>query len=459
MEISLKKVSEILVAPISSASSEVVINHIEFDSRKVTPGALFVPLQGQRDGHEFINAAVQQGAVATLVEKGHSTDKIKVPFVVVDNVLDAILKISSYCLKVINPKVVAITGSNGKTTTKDLVYSILAQKFRVWRTKDNFNNEIGIPYTIISMPQDTQILTIEIGIDGFNQMEELANLVKPDIAIITMIGEAHIEFFKNRNAIALEKLKIAQYLKPEGILLINGDEPLLLKNSSNIKATVKTFGESRRDDIYPFDIKTTIDKSSYHTNLTDNETLTIPLIGKYNIVNSLAAIQVAKHFKMTDEEIKTGLKMLQLTKDRVEWFTGKKGEKILDDAYNSNPTALKVILAVFRDLKIEPNEKKYVVLGDMLELGEESKDFHANIAASLPPNIFDKIYLYGTEISALNDKLKPIYQSRLHYFPIDQFSKLEQALQQEVDDKTYLLIKASHGLHLERLVNSLTNNK
>ncbi|BDR56431.1 UDP-N-acetylmuramoyl-tripeptide--D-alanyl-D-alanine ligase [Xylocopilactobacillus apis] len=457
MEISLEQVAKILDAPISHDSRQIIINHIEFDSRKITPGALFVPLKGKRDGHNFIFSAAQNGAAATLVNKKYSTNEIKIPYLVVDDVEESILKISEYCLKEIKPKIIAITGSNGKTTTKDMIYSILSEKFEVWRTKDNFNNEIGIPYTIISMPENTEVLTIEIGIDGFNQMDKLASLVKPDIAIITMIGEAHIEFFKTRKAIALEKLKIAKYLKPDGTLIINGDESLLTKNVENNKYHIKTFGLSRKNDIFSYDIKSSATSSSYRTNLTDNETLKIPLIGQYNVINSLSTILAAKEFKLSNREIKSGLLNLQLTKDRVEWFTGKKGEKILDDAYNSNPTAVKTVLETFSHLRIKSDEKKYVVLGDMLELGDKSKELHSEISSQLPPNIFYKIYLFGSDIKYLYLKLKPIYQSRVEYFSIDHFEDLQNTVKKEVDDKSYLLVKASHGLHLERLVKELTN--
>ena len=358
MEISLKQIADVVSSKIENGYEQIKIDHIEFDSRRVTKGSLFVPLQGKQDGHNFINNAAENGAVATLVEKGHSTDNLKIPFLVVENVQNAILKLAEFCLQTIHPKVVAVTGSNGKTTTKDLIYSVLSKKYVSWRTKDNYNNEIGIPYTIIAMPEDTQVLIIEIGIDGFNQMEAMSKLVKPDLAVITMIGEAHIEFFRTRQAIALEKLKIAKYINSEGSLIINGDEPLLIKNKNDLNTNIETFGKSRKCDIYPFDIKTSIDNSSYHSNLTGNETINIPLIGEYNVINSLAAILVAKKLKLNDLEIKAGLQDLKLTKNRAEWVQGVKGEKILDDAYNSNPTALKVILNVFRNLKTSDNEKK-----------------------------------------------------------------------------------------------------
>lgn len=459
MEINLETVAKVLNGFVDDSYNDKVIDHIEFDSRKVTPGALFVPLKGQRDGHDFIPAAEKSGAVATLVEKSHTSDDISIPFIIVDNIQNSIFKLAEFCLKTINPKVIAVTGSNGKTTTKDLVSSILAQKYKVWRTKDNFNNEIGVPYTLISMPKETQILVVEIGIDGFNQMEKLSQLLRPDLAIITMIGEAHIEFFKTRKAIALEKLKIADYMKENGILVINGDEPLLVNNVEQFDVNVRTFGESRKNDIYVFDVKTTSDSSTYRTNLTGNEALKIPLIGKYNIINSLSTILCAKEFEIEDKQIKKGLENLQLTKDRVEWYTGTKNEKILDDVYNSNPTALKVILNVFRDLKISKDEKKIVILGDMLELGSQSREFHASIANDLPSNIFYKIYLYGSEMKALDEKLRPFYQSRVSYFEFDQYQELEQAVKGAVDEKTYVLIKASHGLHLERLVRALVDDK
>ncbi|MCT6893077.1 MAG: UDP-N-acetylmuramoyl-tripeptide--D-alanyl-D-alanine ligase [Bombilactobacillus mellifer] len=457
MKISLKQIKRLFDdQDVTSSIDDVVIDHIDFDSRQVTPGALFVPLIGERDGHDFINMAAEKGANATLVLNDHETSKLTIPYIKVDDINEAIFKIANFCLRKINPKVVVITGSNGKTTTKDLAYSVLSQKYRVWRTKDNFNNEIGVPYTLISMPENTQILTIEVGIDNFNQMKRYSTLLRPDIAIITMIGEAHLEFFKTRKAIAQEKLKIASNLKSNGTLLINGDEPLLTENAKFLNCMTKTFGASNKNDIYPITIKTDLRKSEYQTNLTDNTVFTLNLIGKYNLINSLPVILAAKILNLTNTEIKLGLKNLSLTKDRSAWLTGKKGEQILDDAYNSNPTAVKKVLMAFENIKLPSNAKKVLVLGDMLELGKESRQMHANLANFLPINTFDYIYLYGNEIKELYFKLKPIYKEKVQYYPILQYQHLVRAVDQVMDKNSYLLVKASHGLHLERLVNFLT---
>lgn len=460
MKLKLKEIAELLDDPkLPVTAADVVIDHIEFDSRRVTPGALFIPIKGVRDGHDFINAAAQKGATATLVAKGHDTTDLQLPFITVDEVNEAILKIADFCLRKVNPKVVAITGSNGKTTTKDLAYSVLSQKYRVWRTKDNFNNEIGIPYTLIAMPEDTQLLTIEIGIDNFNQMAAYSALLRPDVAIITMIGEAHLEFFKTRKAIAQEKLKIAKYLKPQGTLIINGDEPLLEEAVQSLDCSVKTFGEASENDIFPINVETDSQSSKYQTNLTGSRVLVLNLIGKYNLINSLPIILTAKEFDLTNEEIQNGLKHLELTKDRSAWITGQKGEQILDDAYNSNPTAVKKVLTAFQDLNLPSSAKKDVVLGDMLELGEKSAELHAELSNFLPETVFNQVYLYGSEIKPLYFKLKPFYLNRVHYFPLAQYQDLAQMVQQTMDQNSYILVKASHGLHLERLVNSLAAKK
>lgn len=306
------------------------------------------------------------------------------------------------------------------------------------------------------MPENTQILTIEVGIDNFNQMKRYSTLLRPDIAIITMIGEAHLEFFKTRKAIAQEKLKVASNLKSNGTLLINGDEPLLTENAKFLNCMTKTFGASNKNDIYPITIKTDLRKSEYQTNLTDNTVFTLNLIGKYNLINSLPVILAAKILNLTNTEIKLGLKNLSLTKDRSAWLTGKKGEQILDDAYNSNPTAVKKVLMAFENIKLPSNAKKVLVLGDMLELGKESRQMHANLANFLPINTFDYIYLYGNEIKELYFKLKPIYKEKVQYYPILKYQHLVRAVDQVMDKNSYLLVKASHGLHLERLVNFLT---
>ena len=192
-----------------------------FDSRKMVAGQLFIPLVAEHDGHDYIDSAIANGAAATLWSKDHADRlPLKIPALVVDDTLKAFQNLSKYYLDKINPRVIAITGSNGKTTTKDMVAAILSSSFHVTKTHDNFNNEIGVPYTILQMESNTEFLVAEMGMDRPGQLDFLSNLVQPDVAVITMIGEAHIEFFGTRDKIADAKMEITHGLKSDGYFVL-----------------------------------------------------------------------------------------------------------------------------------------------------------------------------------------------------------------------------------------------
>ncbi|MBA1394209.1 UDP-N-acetylmuramoyl-tripeptide--D-alanyl-D-alanine ligase, partial [Lactobacillus sp. XV13L] len=202
--------------------ADVTIQQVVFDSRQATAGSLFVPLIAARDGHDFVASAFEQGASAVLWQKDHPLPVAAgANYLVVDDTLKALQQLSQYYLHKIKPQVVAITGSNGKTTTKDMTAAILAQKYKITKTQANYNNEIGVPITILSMAADTQILVVEMGMDHAGQLAALSKLVQPDLAVITMIGEAHIEFFGTRDKIADAKMEITQSLNPKGTFVYN----------------------------------------------------------------------------------------------------------------------------------------------------------------------------------------------------------------------------------------------
>ena len=228
MKMQLAEVARALNIEAKEEWEDISITSVCFDSRKIESGALFIPLVAENDGHKYVEAAINGGAVATLWQEDHSEnipDSIAV--LPVSDTLVALQQLGKHYLMKINPKVVAITGSNGKTTTKDMTAAVLATQFNVHKTFANFNNEIGVPMTILSMEPNTEVLVVEMGMDRYGQLDFLSKLAEPDVAVITMIGEAHIEFFGTRDHIADAKMEITHGLKEDGELVINGDEPLL----------------------------------------------------------------------------------------------------------------------------------------------------------------------------------------------------------------------------------------
>ncbi|MBW1604789.1 UDP-N-acetylmuramoyl-tripeptide--D-alanyl-D-alanine ligase [Lactobacillus sp. Sy-1] len=456
------KMNLVEIAKVVSAKNDVndygdvEVTSVAFDSRNLKQGALFVPLTGNQDGHRFINSAIDNGASAAFWASDHSDQPTGFPLLVVDDPLKALQALSSYYLKKINPQVVAITGSNGKTTTKDMVASILATQFNVTKTHANFNNEIGVPVTILSMEANTEVLVVEMGMDRPGQLSFLSRLVQPDVAIITMIGEAHIEFFGTRDKIADAKMEILNGLKEDGTFIYDGDEPLLKQRASKVDFKELTFGRNGVNTIYPTVINDRTDQTNFVTNMWKDFSFTIPMIGEYNVNNALAAILTGSLFQIRPEFIRQGLQHVNLTANRAEWIHGQQGELILSDVYNSNPTAAREVLQAFSE--VPTDGRRIAVLGDMLELGDQSKQMHESLIGSLNPNVIQEVFLIGTDMAALRYKLIASYESKaVHYYQADQLAQLAHDLQADVNSDDILLLKASHGIHLESVLSTLVN--
>ncbi|ETY75338.1 UDP-N-acetylmuramoyl-tripeptide--D-alanyl-D-alanine ligase [Lactiplantibacillus fabifermentans] len=434
---------------------EVSVTGVSFDSRKLTAGDLFIPLVGENDGHAFIQSAIDHGAVATLWASDHADSAPKdLPVILVGDTLTALQQLGQYYLQKINPKVVAVTGSNGKTTTKDMIASVLSTQFNVTKTHANFNNQIGVPITLLSMEPNTEVVVVEMGMDHFGELDFLSRLVQPDVAVITMIGEAHIEFFGTRDKIADAKLEIINGLKADGTFIFNGDEPLLQDRAENVKQRQRTFGLDADNTLSGSDVETSRATTSFKTNLWPDATYTIPMMGAYNVNNALAALLVGDTFHIRPESAQKAIASFVPTENRTEWLTGHKGEAILSDVYNSNPTAAKRVLAAFA--AVPTNGKRIAVLGDMLELGDQADALHASLASELNPDTIQSVYLNGEHMQALAAALKVKYpETAVHYYTMDQQPAMIEALQQTVAADDEVLLKGSHGIHLEKVLTAL----
>lgn len=438
-----------------SKYSDQVVTNAAFDSRRLKPGALFVPLTGKRDGHKYLPSARKNGAVASFWAADHPNPPKDFPIIVVDNPLKALQTLANYYRQKVNPKVVAITGSNGKTTTKDLTTAILSTKYRVTKTHASFNNAIGVPVTILSMNPDTQVLVVEMGMDNYGQLDKLSKIAEPDVALITMIGEAHIENLGGRAGIANAKMEITHGLKADGTFLFNGDEPLLQARAKKVSQKQLTFGDQHSNDIYPTQIKGYDTKTSFTVNRYPGKQFTIPIIGHYNVNNACAAMLIASLFSVSPEDMQKGLMNASLTQNRTEWMTGKKGEPVLSDVYNSNPSAARAVLKTFSATYTDG--KRIAVLGDMLELGSDSKAMHASLAKDLDPKKIQSVYLVGTDMAALKAALADKYPTNaVHYYQADQLPQLTHDLEQELTSRDEVMLKASHGIHLEKVLAKIT---
>ncbi|OJG14642.1 UDP-N-acetylmuramoyl-tripeptide-D-alanyl-D- alanine ligase [Enterococcus canintestini] len=428
---------------------ESLISSVEFDSRKITSGGLFVPLAGERDGHDFVAAAKENGAVATFWSRDLKDAPSDMVVILVADVLAALQTLAQYYLQKVNPKVAAITGSNGKTTTKDMTAAVMATQFNTYKTQGNYNNNIGMPYTILHMPADCEVLVLEMGMDHAGELTELSLLAQPDAAAITIIGEAHIENLGSRAGIAKAKMEITAGLKRDGLLVIPADEPLLTPLIADLPQEITTFGLDRGD------LTATITKEdkAKTTFMIQKTKYTIPVIGGYNVKNALIAYALGKYFGVSLANIKQGLAKFQLTKNRTEWLTAKNGAQILSDVYNANPTAMGLVLDTVANLKTDG--RKLAVLADMLELGPDSKKMHAKMAHHIDDR-FSVIFLYGSEMKSLFNALTQM-DSHLMVYHFDKENKAEllKMVQAELRPTDTIVLKGSNGMGLTEVVAAL----
>ncbi|WP_339160164.1 UDP-N-acetylmuramoyl-tripeptide--D-alanyl-D-alanine ligase [Paenibacillus sp. FSL W8-0186] len=445
----------------SLEDAELMIQGITTDSRSIIEGCLFIPLVGEKfDGHDFAGDCLAAGAAAILWDKAKGSPPG--PAVIVDDTLAALQRLAQNYLKQSKARVVGITGSNGKTTTKDIVFSLLSTTYKVHKTQGNFNNHIGLPLTILAMPEDTEIAVLEMGMSGRHEIELLSKLAEPEVAVITNIGEAHLLQLGSRLEIARAKLEILAGLRPGGTFVYDGDEPLIQEVLSE-PATLKpdhfdtvTFGLLPHNDDYPVGLMFLDDGTVFTSSAGSNEPLHLPLLGQHNVVNCLAAIAVARYFEVTEAAIKEGLTQIKLTGMRIEIVKGRSGITILNDAYNASPTAMKAAIGVLENMK--GYRRKIAVLGDMLELGDAEDALHREVGAFMKGGKVDQLFTYGI----LGAKIAAGAAGQLDQRSIHAYTdkvELIEGLLAILHPEDIVLVKASRGMKLEEVVEAVKNSE
>lgn len=441
-----------------AAYGDVGVEGVFTDSRKPVPGSLFIPLVGERfDGHEFVQTCLEKGAAGTLWQKDHGTAP-QGAVIIVEDTLVALQELATSYLKENKASVVGITGSNGKTTTKDIVDAILSTTFKVHKTQGNFNNHIGLPLTVLSMEPDTEIVILEMGMSGRGEIEELSVIAQPDVAIITNIGESHLLQLGSRLEIARAKVEIAAGMKPGGLLIYNGDEPLieqvLAEPATKLPEGLQryTFGLQADNDDYPTGIMNAQSGVAFTTKQSGEVALTMPLLGTHNVVNCLAALAVARHFGVAAEQIVAGLSRLKLTGMRIEIINGVSGLTMLNDAYNASPTSMKAAVDVLEGLK--GYRIKVAVLGDMLELGPQEHELHRGIGEYITPDKMNMVLAYGPLSASIAEGARQNMPAEaVHTF--ESKEELTHYLLENLHSRDVVLFKASRGMKLEDVVEAL----
>lgn len=452
---SLQQISEMIPVKNDFAPfADIVIEGVTIDSRKIKQGNLFVPFKGEQvDGHKYVEAAIRSGASAALWQSDVPNPPSDLPILLVDNCLLALQELARAYRHELPVKVVGITGSNGKTTTKDMTAGLLSVNYKVQKTEGNFNNEIGLPLTVLGLDQDTDIAVLEMGMSARGEIEFLTKLASPDAVVITNIGESHLLDLGSREAIAEAKLEILQGLKPGGLAVLNGDEPLLMDRIKEHKGNihVQTFGRRNSNDLYPTEIQQLDQGNRFKMNASE-ESFTLPVLGTHNILNALAAMMIARYFAIPFEKMNEGLAQIELTHMRMELVEGRHGEKIINDAYNASPTSMMAAIELVSNL--QGYQRRILVLGDMLELGPEEEQYHYKIGAGLDAEKIDLLFTYGKLGQHIAKGAQSVLSEQRVFAFLDK-PELIKELSQHVNEATLVLVKASRGMKLEEIVTAL----
>ncbi|ARK28672.1 UDP-N-acetylmuramoyl-tripeptide--D-alanyl-D-alanine ligase [Halalkalibacter krulwichiae] len=439
---------------VGQGDTPVKIAGVSTDTRTIQKGNLYIPLVGENfNGHDFVEKAIENGASGAFWQRDQPNPPATIPLIYVEDTLLALQELAKNYLASLSVKVVGITGSNGKTTTKDMVTSVLATTYKVQKTEGNYNNHIGLPLTILRLEEDTEIAVLEMGMSGRGEIELLSKLSKPDAAIITNIGESHLQDLGSREGIAEAKFEITTGLQKDGTLVIHGDEPLLTEKVTNSPFHVITFGNSESNDYYPEKIEQKSDGTFFSINEESETEFFIPVLGKHNINNALSAIAVAKTFNVAILDIRKGLEMIKITGMRTELIQGKNNVAVINDAYNASPTSMRAAIQLLQDLN--GYGKKIVVLGDMLELGEHEETFHYDIGQGIDSAKINFVFTFGKLGRKIAEGAQGTFAEN-RVFAFDEKQELITKLKEVVDEGDIVLVKGSRGMKLEEVVQALT---
>ena len=423
---------------------DITITSIVTDSRKATEGSLFAAIKGERvDGHRFIPMTVEQGAVCALCEDAPAID---IPYIQVASTPVALKGIAEYYRSLFSIPFIGITGSVGKTSTKELIASVLSQKYNVHKTAGNFNNELGVPLTLFGLAEYHEAAVIEMGISGFTEMTRLSKMVRPDISVITNIGFCHLENLGDRDGVLKAKTEMFTYLRDDGrIILCHDDDKLaMVTDYKGIKPIF--YGTDPADEYYADGIEELL-LDGVRCTLHHGDSVievTIPAMGRHNVLNALCAMAVGKELGLSDEQIKRGIESFKNVGSRNN-IIHTRGMTIIDDCYNANPTSTKAGLNTLSNF----TGRTVAILGDMKELGTDELALHKEVGAYAKEKGIDLLIAVGELSKATAEGFG---KGAVHFDTVDGCIEKVKGLLKEGDA---VLIKASHSMHFEKITESL----
>ncbi|MBP5439756.1 MAG: UDP-N-acetylmuramoyl-tripeptide--D-alanyl-D-alanine ligase [Fibrobacter sp.] len=417
------------------------------DSRESAKGVVFWPIKGARfDAHQFVSQMEKDGALMSVVNQTAIDPNFKM-YAPVEDTTKALLKLAKGYQRLFKLKKVAITGSNGKTTTKEMTKAVLSMKFNTHATKGNFNNHIGVPMTLFQLKHSHEAAVVEMGTSGPDEIRPLSLATEPDIAVITNIGASHLERLGDLDGVFNEKINITAGLKKGGTLIVNADDERLCKVKATKNYKVVTFGV-RRGVLKPEKLKWTENLCADFYIGRTHFVLNVP--GDHNLYDALAAIAVGEALRIPKGDIAKALASFTSTSMRMEIKVAN-GFKVISDCYNANPSSTKMALQTLGNMKVAG--LRIAVLGDMLELGKESGNLHKQIGAMVPEMNFDLLLAVGKEAKKYVEGAKSRGMKNVFHF--DSVDEAVNHLSQTVAEGDVVLVKGSRGMHMEKVVDAL----
>ena len=432
---------------------DVKVSCVSTDTRTIENGALFIAVKGERfDGNDYIDQAAQSGAAAAISDRAAGSVKTDIPVIYVEDTREAQLKLARYYRDKFPVKLCGVTGSVGKTSTKDMIYTVLAARFKTLKTEGNFNNDIGLPRTLFRLNGDYGAAVIEMGMSDLGEISVLSKAAHPECAVITNIGWCHIENLKTRENILRAKLEILDGMESGSPLIVCGDDDYLgrlTKEQTGEHKLVK-YGFGAENDVRADNVVHTDGGEEFTLLYNGREyKAKVPAAGEHHILNALAAFAAGVEFGMSAEEIVPAFMNYESSgmRQRIE----KRGDvTVILDCYNASPTSMKSALSVLSTM----NGRKIAVLGDMLELGGQSRALHAGIAEL--SDLADEFYLYGSEMAALRDELAKKSVPVTHS---ESKEELTNALLANIRSGDVILFKGSRGMKMEEIAEKIGDDQ
>ncbi len=429
---------------------------VSTDSRKVLEGELFFPLVGQQyDAHDFIPQALERGCKAIVISRKPSDDLLQrenISLILVKDTTKALQALAAYYISLLSMKKIGVTGSTGKTSTKEMLYWIFSEKYKTARNLGNLNNHIGLPLTVLSFPEDTEAGVFEMGMSEFGEIDLLAELVHPDIGIITNIGISHIENLGSRDNIQKAKLEITNYFTSDSILIVNEDQDFLSKKDVQGDYRIITTGETGRSN---FIISNIIDYGEGGIEFTiehkeELQTFRLNVPGRHNAYNGALAIAAGVSCGITMKEAAQGLLKLEITEKRLN-IKGKNGMKIIDDTYNASPDSMKAAIDVLIATK---GFRKIAILADMFELGENSNTFHYEVGRYAAECSVDSLIAVGIQAKNIAEGASEILgKNKVHYYQTKEL--LIKDIGSMISSGDVILLKGSRGMAMDQVVKKI----